>query len=237
MIELKNLSIGYNELLFTRDYLEIERGNLISLIGPNGSGKTTFLNTLLGISEPLKGEIFISGKPLKEMKRKERILKFGHVSSGFKGVSNLSVYELIAMGRSPYTNILNRLSNKDRDKISSVMEQLELSRIQHKMTTEVSEGERQIALIAKALVQETEMIVLDEPTAHLDYTNRVKVLRILHKIVKNDHKLVIISTHNIELSLEYSDLILAVDAKNKILREYSPSVEKNLLISEVYPMD
>lgn len=234
MLTFEKLHIGYKKLLFEANYLELQKGQLVSLIGPNGSGKTTFLNTLLGITKPILGEICVNGQSISNLKHDSRVKLFSHVSSKFDGVSHLSVYDLIAMGRAPYTNIINRLSAYDKNVIKTIYKRLNIESLIDSSTTLISDGERQIAMIGKAMAQETECIVLDEPTAFLDYSNRLKVIQILKKIALEENKLIIISTHNIEICLEFSDLILAVDNKSKKLRVYKDNVTKEQLISEVF---
>lgn len=236
MLELKDLHIGYKEVLFKVNDLHLKTGQLVSLVGPNGSGKTTLLNTILGITKPLGGGILVEGESIKEISKVKKVKTLSHVSSKFDGVNHLSVYELIAMGRAPYTNILNKLTSEDHRIVSKIIERLNLKELQNQSTTNISDGERQIAMIGKALAQETKMIILDEPTAFLDYSNRLKVMKLLKNIVIEENKLIIISTHNIEICLEFSDIILAVDSKNKELKIYNGSISKEGLIWDVFDM-
>lgn len=236
MLELKNLHIGYKTLLFQVDELKLNTGQLVSLIGPNGSGKTTFLNTILGTTNSLEGQVLIEGESIKEISKTKKVKSLSHVASKFDGVQHLTVYELIAMGRAPYTNMLNKLTSKDEAVVSEIIEKLNLKNLQDQSTTNISDGERQIAMIGKALAQETKMMILDEPTAFLDYSNRLKVMKLLKKIAIEENKLIIISTHNIEICLEFSDLILAVDNRNKQLKIYKDDILKKDLISDVFEM-
>jgi iron complex transport system ATP-binding protein len=236
MLELKNLHIGYKKLLFRVEELKLNTGQLISLIGSNGSGKTTFLNTILGLTKSLNGEVLIEGKSINEIAKDLKVRLLSHVASRFDGVNHLTVYELISMGRAPHTNLLNRLTSEDHKIVSEIIHKLNLTELQSKSTTNISDGERQIAMIGKALAQETKLIILDEPTAFLDYSNRLKVMKILKKIAIEEDKLIIISTHNIEICLEFSDIILAVDGNGKELRTYREHVSKKDLISDVFDM-
>ena len=234
MLALKNLHIGYNTLLFQVDELKLNTGQLVSLIGPNGSGKTTFLNTILGTTNALNGEVLIDNESIKEISKIKKIRTLSHVASKFDGVKHLTVYELIAMGRAPYTNMLNKLTVEDEAIVSDIISKLNLEELQNQSTTHISDGERQIAMIGKALAQETEMIVLDEPTAFLDYSNRLKVMKLLKKIAVEENKLIIISTHNIEICLEFSDLILAVNQVAKKIQLYDGKTNKDVLVKEVF---
>ncbi|PHR46438.1 MAG: ABC transporter ATP-binding protein [Fluviicola sp.] len=236
MLVLDNLHIGYKSVLFEVSDLKLSTGQLVSLIGPNGSGKTTFLNTILGITKPLNGEVLVENESISEISKAIKVKLLSHVASKFDGVSHLTVYELIAMGRAPYTNMLNRLTSEDHKIVSEIIQKLNLTELQSESTTNISDGERQIAMIGKALAQETKMIILDEPTAFLDYSNRLKVMKLLKNIAINENKLIVISTHNIEICLEFSNVILAVDNKNRTLRKYMDKVSKEELISDVFNM-
>lgn len=234
MLELKNLHIGYNKLLFQVNELRLNKGQLVSLVGPNGSGKTTFLNTILGTKEPLKGEVLVENESINEISKSKKVKTVSHVASKFNGVNHLSVYELIAMGRAPYTNMFNKLTPNDEAVVSEIIRKLNLEDLQNQSTAKISDGERQISMIGKALAQETKMIVLDEPTAFLDYSNRLKVMRLLKKITVEENKLIIISTHNIEICLEFSDLILAVHQAAKKIKLYDGKTNKDILVNEVF---
>lgn len=236
MLELRNLHIGYKTVLFRVDELQLKTGQLVSLIGPNGSGKTTLLNTILGITKSLNGKVLIEGVSINEISKAEKVHALSHVASKFDGVNHLSVFELIAMGRAPYTNMLNKLTSEDHRVVSEIIQKLNLTELRDKSTTNISDGERQIAMIGKALAQETKMIVLDEPTAFLDYSNRLKVMKILKKIAIEENKLIIISTHNIEICLEFSNVILAVDQRKQELKEYNDVVSKEDLIAAVFEL-
>lgn len=236
MLTLKNLHIGYKEVLFKVNDLNLKTGQLVSLVGPNGSGKTTLLNTILGITKSLEGDVLIEEESIKEISRAKKVRTLSHVASRFDGVNHLTVYELIAMGRAPYTNMLNTLTSEDHRIVSDIIQKLNLTELQSKSTTNISDGERQIAMIGKALAQETKMIILDEPTAFLDYSNRLKVMKLLKNIAIEENKLIIISTHNIEICLEFSDVILAVDKRNQELKMYNDTISKEDLIADVFDM-
>lgn len=234
MITFKDIAIGYKEVLFTIPAMTLEPGQLITLIGPNGSGKTTLLNTILGLQEPFSGGLLFNGKAIKAFSKIEKTKLISRVSSKFEGVNYLSIYDLIALGRAPYTNMLNVLTDSDKTVIYRVLKELDLEDIAHKSTTEISDGERQIAMIGKALAQETEIIILDEPTAFLDYNNRRKVLRILKTIAKNQGKLILLTSHDLELCFESSDRIIGIDEKGKTLKIYTNTEQKSDIIQEIF---
>ncbi len=236
MIRLNEIVIGHNNPLFEVEKLELKRGKLIVLIGPNGAGKTTFFNTLLGIHRPVKGEIFIHDTNLNEMNRRSKNQLFGFVPSRFSGIQHLTMRELIALGRAPYTNMLNRLSKSDHTIIDDILHQLNIDHLGGKSTLEVSDGERQIAMIGKVLAQSTEAVLLDEPTAFLDYANRKKILALLKKLAERENKLVIISSHDIDLSIEHADEILAIRKTEQSLKRYTPPFKKDRIVKEVFEL-
>ena len=228
------MQIGYKEVLFSVPDMTLIAGQLVTLIGPNGAGKTTFLNTILGLQHPLKGKLFFNGKEFTEISKKEKTALLSHVASKFEGVNYLSIFDLISMGRAPFTNMLNVLSEADKEVVSNVIRALNLEEIANKSTTEISDGERQIAMIGKALAQETDIIVLDEPTAFLDYNNRRKVLHILKTAAANQNKLILLTSHDLELCFEHSDQVIGVDEANKSLRAYSEETPKEKIIHEIF---
>lgn len=234
MIKLKNISIGYSSELFSIEDLELEKGQLYSLIGKNGSGKTTLIETIIGEKQTLSGKLLVNNVSVNELTKKEKVKTFAHVPSKFNGVQHLTVRELIGMGRAPFTNILGQLSKVDHDKIDKIISLLNLNELADKDTTAISDGERQITMIGRALAQESNCILLDEPTAFLDYSNRLIVMQILKKIATEENKLILISSHDLDITLQYSDLILAVNQQSKKLNSYSKGTTKETIISEIF---
>jgi iron complex transport system ATP-binding protein len=234
MLVFKNISIGYKSPLFSIEDLSLSKSRLVVLIGANGTGKTTLFNTLLGIHQPLNGQIKLNKTPLASINRAKRASTFGFVPSRFSGVKYLSVRELIATGRAPFTNVLNRLSKTDHEVVDDVINLLNLTELQDKSTAEVSDGERQIAMIGKALAQSTEVMLLDEPTAFLDYSNRKKVLTILSRLAKQEKKLIIISSHDIELCMNYAHEIIAIDQKTKSLIHFNAPFQPKDIIDRIF---
>lgn len=236
MIFLKDISIGHKEPLFKVNDLSLKVGELVVLIGPNGAGKTTFFNTLLGSHSTLSGSIQIDERKLNSYSPHEKTELFAFVPSRFNGVEHLSVRELVALGRAPYTNILNRLGKLDIQKIDQLLAMLKIDGIQDQLTTQISDGERQIAMIGKALAQSTRIILLDEPTAFLDYSNRKKVLQLLKDLSEQENKLILVSSHDIELCFSYADRIIAVDQKRKKLQEFLPPYSKKEIVNQIFEM-
>jgi iron complex transport system ATP-binding protein len=234
MVELSNIVVGYSVPLFKVESLTLEKGNLVALIGPNGSGKTTFLNTLSGVQRPLQGIIKIDGNVLTDIGIKQKVRLVSYVSSSFQGVNHLSVFDLIAMGRAPYTNVLHKLTAKDEEFVNEVIELLGLSELRNKSTTTISDGERQLAMIGKAIVQETSLMILDEPTAFLDYANRIKIIKLLKKLAIKYQKLIVLSTHDLDIALAESSLVIALSKIEQQVKLYAKGVDKQTIIHDVF---
>lgn len=234
MIEFENISIGYDNSLFRIDHLHLKKGKLVVLIGPNGAGKTTLFNTLLGVQKPISGTIKVGNVEYSRLDKRMKTKSFGFVPSRFGGVQHLSVRGLVAMGRAPYTNVLNQLNEEDNQIIDEVLELLSIRQLQEKSTIQVSDGERQIAMIGKVLAQSTQAILLDEPTAFLDYTNRKKVLSLLKELAQKEDKLIVVSSHDLELCMGYADEIIAIEANRKELLTFSAPFKKDEIVDLIF---
>lgn len=241
MITFQDLHIGFNKtkrkeqrVLFTAEDLKFESGEFVAVIGPNGSGKTTLFNTILGHHEPLSGEIQIQSKNWKDLNRMEKAKHLSFVPSKFNGVDHLNVYDLVAMGRAPYTNMLNKLTTDDQLVIQKVLAQLGLTDFVNKNTMSLSDGERQIAMIGKALAQDAQIMILDEPTAFLDYNNRRKVLQLLKEIAELNNQVIFISSHDLDLCFEYCNRIVAIDTNSRQLLNFTAPFDKQNIIASVF---
>jgi iron complex transport system ATP-binding protein len=206
---------------------------MYALIGANGSGKTTFLQSITGINSPLKGEILISGESISKLNRIEKAKTISFVGSKFDGIDYLKVKDYIALGRTPYTNALGRLDETDLKVVNETIVLLQLEKLQDKFTTELSDGERQLAAIARAIAQQTEIIILDEPTAFLDYANRKKVMELMKKISIELNKCVIVSSHDLELCLESEIDLVVVNKKLKKLTFYEANSLSKVELIEI----
>lgn len=233
-IHFSHSEIGYSAKLFTVDDLILEAGNMYALMGKNGCGKTTLLQTLLGEQKLLGGSIEINSTQIQALNAKEKTKYLSFVPSKFNGVQHLSVKDLITLGRAPFTNVLGKLSKQDKQRVDEILNLLNLENLQSKSSHLISDGERQKAMIGKALAQEAAVIVLDEPTAFLDYSNRLKTIKLLKKIAKEEKKLVLFSTHNVDLAFEFCDVILGVDNKRKFNSYHPQTIKKEVFIEEVY---
>lgn len=229
MLQAKNIQIGRKSCLFSIENLQLQKNCFYGLIGKNGIGKSSFLETIAGLIPPFFGSI----KSINELKNLNQI---AIVNSTFNGVEHLTTREYIALGRAPHTNFLGKLTSKDYEIIDDVIIQLNLLELQDKETIKLSDGEKQIASIGRALAQETELILLDEPTAFLDYENKHIILRILQNIAHQKNLCIVHSSHDLELCRQYSNRLLIIDPNTKTLNEYEvDKITKENIINIAFP--
>lgn len=215
-IDIQNLVTGYrtrhgNKVVARGINASLLGGQLTCLLGPNGAGKSTLLKTLSAMLPPLDGKILINGRDMASFSAMQLSKEIGVVLTEKLMLSNMTVYELIALGRSPYTGFWGRLSNHDRRVVSEAISQVHIENLQHRMIQTLSDGERQKVMIAKALAQNTPIIFLDEPTAFLDYPSKVEILQLLLRLSREKGLTVFLSTHDLELALQVADEVWLID--------------------------
>ena len=210
VIQGKDLSIGYRtgkkeKIVHQHLNFQLHAGELTCLLGANGAGKSTLLRTLSASQPSLKGELLILDKTVSAYTEKERSRTIGVVLTDKTFTGGLSVYELVALGRQPHTGFFGRLTKEDRRIVEEAMENVGIAHKARNYTAELSDGERQKVMIAKALVQECPLILLDEPTAFLDVVSRIEIMHLLHRLAVEQNKAILLSTHDIEQALVLSD--------------------------------
>lgn len=218
-VSTSNLCIGYTtkntqNAIAQNLNIHLKEGKLIALIGENGIGKSTLLRTITGIQKPLSGNIYLNDKEIQLYDSLSLAKNLSVVLTEKLPPSNLTVYELIALGRQPYTNWLGKLSELDRIKIYEAIELTQTSHLLSKKHFEISDGQLQIVLIARALAQDTPLIILDEPTTHLDLLNKVTLFKLLKKLTVEANKCILFSTHDIDLAIQLSDEIIVMTREN-----------------------
>lgn len=230
MIQFNSIEIGFHSPLISIPHLELKHGEIYALIGANGTGKSTLLQTILKKTKPLTGEIQLNSLNIQTLTQKEMATKIAFVESKFDGIEHLSVYDYVALGRTPYSDILGRLTQKDHTIIEGALNSLNLADFPERQTLELSDGERQMVAIARALAQTTELILLDEPTAFLDYGNRFKLIQRLKTLAKTEGKTILFSTHDIDLCLEEKLALLVINQKTKNLEQLASGCLKSLVL-------
>lgn len=207
ILQTHGLSIGYRQKGISKPLTEkldlaIYPGELICLLGPNGSGKSTLIRTLAGLQPMLEGSVEIQNQLIHELKTVELAQKLSLVLTERVQTGNLNVYSLIALGRYPYSNWLGNLSKEDKKMIRWAMEATQTEAFADKKVNQLSDGQCQKVMLARALAQDTPLIILDEPTAHLDLPNRISMMRLLHQLARQTNKSILLSTHELDLALQ-----------------------------------
>nr|WP_165749066.1 ABC transporter ATP-binding protein [Cellulophaga sp. Z1A5H] len=212
-LEIANLSIGYQskkqETLVAQDIsFSLNQGELGAIVGINGVGKSTLLRTIGSVQKSLSGEIHIDNLVLSDYSSLDLATKISLVLTEPIASKNLTVLELIALGRQPYTNWLGTLTETDKAKTKEAILLVEIEALQHKKCYELSDGQLQRVMIARALAQDTQIILLDEPTSHLDLYHKVQILKLLKNIAHQTQKTILFTTHEIEVALQLCDKML-----------------------------
>ena len=235
-LEISGLEIGYRmkagKVLHVAGPVDIsmENGAFHCLLGPNGTGKSTLLRTLAGIQPALSGDVQVLGNDLKKAGHKNLAKMLSVVLTDRIGHANLTAYELVALGRIPHTGWYGRLEKKDRMKVRWAIEVTGTDRLAGKNIYEISDGERQKVMIARALAQDTPLILLDEPTAHLDLPNRIDIVRLLRSLARSTGKAIIMSTHELDLALQAADRIWLMTHEKRM---YS-GVPEDLVLNDTF---
>ena len=208
-IRLENLSVGYRSghALATDISAAVDGGGLTCLLGPNGAGKSTLLKTISGFLRPLAGRVWLGKRALSELSNRDISRLVSIVLTEKLDVQNLTVEEIVGLGRSPYTGFWGRLGAEDRRIVGESIALTGITPLRRRLIQTLSDGERQKTMIAKALAQQTPIILLDEPTAFLDYQSKVDTFRLLHHLAREMGKTVLLSTHDLELAMRLTDTV------------------------------
>ena len=212
MIELRNITLAFgSNRLITNASAHFTRGNMVALLGRNGTGKSTLLRAIAGLGKVESGDIIIDGGRLSTLSATERAERIAFVNTERVDVDALTVRELVGIGRSPYTNWIGRLTAEDNKAVEHAMEVTGIMKFAERRVNTLSDGEAQRAMIARALAQDTPIILLDEPTSFLDLPNRYELCRLLSELAHRENKCVIFSTHELDIALSLADSIALVD--------------------------
>ena len=229
MLSADQVTIGYDDKPLIKEIsFECTAGELIILLGVNGIGKSTLLKTLCGLLDPLSGHVTFDQRNIFAMNAADRAKIISGVFTGRDFDPFISVQEFVTLGRYPYTNWLGTLTSTDRDLIDHALHTLGLTHLADKKVHQISDGERQKTLIAKALAQDTPVIIMDEPTAFLDYKNKAELLSTIKKLATEQQKIIIISTHDISSSLPFSGRAFLITESGHFINADHSGTEQEL---------
>jgi len=236
-VSIQNLSIGYflkhgkQKLIKSNINQKLYQGEVTCLLGANGSGKSTLLRTLAGFQPLLAGEILYNNKPVGSYSDSERSLLIGLVLTDKIYAGGINVFDLVSLGRHPHTGFFGSLKKHDKEVILDSMEKVGISHKADTYVSELSDGERQKAMIAKALAQECPIILLDEPTAFLDINSRIEMMYLLKELASKEQKSILLSTHDIETAIRLGDRFWLMDKD----LPFTSGTPEDLIINDVLP--
>ncbi|KUG19342.1 MAG: ABC transporter ATP-binding protein [Methanomicrobiaceae archaeon] len=236
ILTCKNLTIGYqNQKTITREIskglnLQLNRGELVCLVGPNGSGKSTLIRTLTGIQPPLSGEVLLLDKKIADHRSEEKAKTMSVVLTTPVQAGYMTAFDIVALGRFPHTNWVGRLTEDDTEIILSAIASVGAGDLTYRFIHEMSDGERQKVMIARALAQEPVLMVLDEPTAFLDIPHKIETMRILRSVARSTSKAILLSTHDLNLAIRSADRLWIIDQHGALIT----GIPEDLVLSGIF---
>ncbi len=211
MIRFENLSLGYGErILIEKLSAQIRKGELTALVGRNGTGKSTLLRAIAGLGERLAGDIMLSGESIDNLTPSQLATIISFVTTDKVRIANLRCRDVVALGRAPYTNWIGRMQQQDEEIVMQSLGLVGMSDYADKTMDRMSDGECQRIMIARALAQQTPIILLDEPTAFLDMPNRYELCNLLRRLAHNEGKCIVFSTHELDIAVSLCDSIALI---------------------------
>ena len=237
-LETKDLSVGYHKKPLIEDVaLHVQRGKIVTLIGPNGSGKSTILKTIIGQLSKVSGTVFLDGKAMEARSRNEIARRMAILMTARMEPELMTCHDIVATGRYPYTGRLGMLTREDEEKVEKAMRAVHAEELGGRDFNAISDGQRQRVLLARAICQEPEVIILDEPTSFLDIRHKLELLAILRRMAKEKGITVIMSLHEIDLAQKISDKIICV--KGDAISHFGApeTIFREDIIRELYEID
>lgn len=241
ILSTNELTIGYSSkkqqsIIASNININLYKGELIGLIGANGIGKSTLLRTLTNVQKPLQGSVQINAKNLNEYQSIDLAKVLSLVLTEAMPSKNLTVFELVALGRQPYTNWVGSLTKEDIEKVNEALKLTNLENLKYKNCFELSDGQLQKAMIARALAQDTDLIILDEPTTHLDMYHKAYILKLLQKLAQETKKTILFSSHEIDLAIQLCDTIIVMTNEN-VITDNPSNLISNGTFNKLFPKD
>ena len=241
ILRTENLAIGYRSKKKTTTIasdinFELEKGQLVGLVGANGIGKSTLLRTLIKVQSLLSGDIFIADNNLSDIPNKSLAKLLSIVLTESLVSKNLTVFELIALGRYPYTNWIGTLTKEDTHKVNETLGIIGITDLKDRKCYELSDGQLQKVMIARALAQDTDLIILDEPTTHLDMYHKAFILKLLKRLTEETNKTILFSSHEINLAIQLCDSMIVM-GNSKVITGEPCQLIANDTFNTLFPKD
>ncbi len=237
MLKTDNLSVGYGKYTVVKDInLDIKRGEILCIIGPNGAGKSTLLKTMASFLKPQKGVVYLDGMKIHDLKPKNLAKEMAVVLTERINPGNMTGFDIIAIGRHPYTDLFGRLSEKDKNIIIESAKAVNAEYLLNKNFFEMSDGERQKIMIARALAQEPKVLILDEPTSFLDAKHKIELTLLMRRLVDEKNLAIVATLHDIELALRIADKIALIKNHKIIAYGFPENIMKGEIVNKLYDL-
>lgn len=237
-LQINNLSIGYAQKpLVSNIETSLSEGKFCVLFGANGAGKSTLIKSLRGVLKPINGEVFLANNKVDIYSQLELARKIAVVTTDKKIAPGLRVWDVISFGRIPYQGAFSSFSKVDKEIIEKYISRLNIKDLVGNLFEELSDGQKQRVMFCRALVQDTDLILLDEPTAHLDVENRIKTFQLLREITNEEKKIVICSTHEIETGLSFADDVWIINKQQEFITQPSADTTKEIVYNQLFDME
>ena len=237
MLKAENLAVGYgNYIVVDGVNLDIKEGEILCIMGPNGAGKSTLLKTIATYLKPKRGVVYLNGKKIHDLKPKDLAKEMAVVLTERVNPGNMTGFDVIAIGRHPYTDLFGRLTERDKKIIVESARAVNAEYLLEKNFFEMSDGERQKIMIARALAQEPKVLILDEPTSFLDAKHKIELTLLLRKLADEKNLAIVVTLHDIELALRIADKMALIKNHKVIAYGYPENIMKREIVNNLYDL-
>ncbi len=238
MLKTENLAVGYkNKIVVDEINLNTKKGEILCIIGPNGAGKSTLLKTIATYLKPIKGTVYLNGENIHNLSPSQLAKEMAIVLTERVNPGNMTGFDIVAIGRHPYTDLFGRISEKDKEIIIDSAKSVNAEHLLKKNFFEMSDGERQKIMIARALAQQPELLILDEPTSYLDAKHKIELTLLLRKLASEKNIAIIVTLHDIELALRIADKMALIKNNNILAFGYPENVMTKEIVNNLYDLD